>query len=228
MSYKKVTHVIFDMDGLLLDSEKVYEALIGSIARKYGKVYTEEVKMKLLGTPEPITAKLAVQEMELPITVEQFLEEYTEATRIHLRNPDLFPGAEKLIRHLHKHNIPIAVATSSSRDSIAIKTGNYQELFGLFHHIVSGSSDPEVKRGKPHPDVYLVCASKFPDQPNPEQCLVFEDAPNGVIGALRAGMQVVMVPASSVSEELRKPATLVLNFLTEFKPELFGLPPFDD
>lgn len=228
MSYKKVTHVIFDMDGLLLDSEKVYEMIISEIAQKYGKVYTNEVKMQLLGTPEPITAQLAVKGMDLPITPEQFLKEYTEGTNIHLAHPDLFAGAEKLIRHLHKHNVPIAVATSSSYDAIAVKTQHYKELFSLFHHICSGSSDPEVKRGKPNPDVYLVCASRFNDKPNPEQCLVFEDAPNGVIGSLRAGMQVVMVPAESTSEELCKPATLVLKSLTEFKPELFGLPPFNE
>ncbi|KAF5299205.1 hypothetical protein FQA39_LY02378 [Lamprigera yunnana] len=228
MSFKNVTHVIFDMDGLLIDSEKVYDIIISNIARKYGKEYTNDVRMKLLGTPEPITAKLAVQEMQLPITAEDFLAEYTEGTLTHLRNPDLFPGAEQLIRHLHKHNIPIAVATSSSSTSVGVKTQNYKELFDLFHHKVMGSSDPEVKRGKPNPDIYLICAARFPDQPAPEKCLVFEDAPNGVIGALRAKMQVVMVPAKTVSEELRKPATLVLESLTDFKPELFGLPPFDE
>lgn len=59
------------------------------------------------------------------------------------------------------------------------------------------------------------------------QCLVFEDAPNGIRGALTAGMQTVMVPAKEVSDELRKPATVVLNSLKEFKPEQFGLPAFE-
>lgn len=55
-----------------------------------------------------------------------------------------------------------------------------------------------------------------------------EDAPNGVVGAVRAGMQVVMVPSKEVNEELRKPATLAIEALIDFKPELFGLPPFED
>lgn len=60
------------------------------------------------------------------------------------------------------------------------------------------------------------------------QCLVFEDAPNGVIAAKRASMQVVMVPDDRVSIQEREPATLVLKTLLEFKPEQFGLPPFND
>jgi len=227
MMFKKVTHVIFDMDGLLLDSEKAYDKMISAIARKYGKEYTVDVRMKILGTPEPMTAKIAVSEMQLPITPEQFLEEYVEMGKTYLQNPPLFDGAEKLVRHLYNHKVPIALATSSSKDSVAIKTKNYTDMFSLFHHKVMGSSDPEVKRGKPNPDIYLVCASRFPDNPKPEQCLVLEDAPNGVVGSLRAGMQVVMVPAKEVNEELRKPATLVLDALTDFKPELFGLPPFE-
>lgn len=58
------------------------------------------------------------------------------------------------------------------------------------------------------------------------QCLVFEDAPNGVTAAQKANMQVVMVPENYVGEDDRKKATLILSSLNEFKPELFGLPPF--
>lgn len=83
----------------------------------------------------------------------------------------MFIGAEKLVRHFHKHRIPIAVATSSSQEGAAFKTRDYKELFDLFHHIVAGGSDPEVKKGKPAPDIFLICASRFPDNPKPQQVI---------------------------------------------------------
>lgn len=138
----------------------------------------------------------------------------------------LFAGAERLIRHLHDNDVPIALATSSGEDSVSVKTKHHQELFSLFHHKVMGSSDPEVKQGKPAPDIFLIAAQRFKEQVNPDECLVFEDAPNGVTAAVDAGMQCVMVPDEHVSEDLRKHATVVLRSLDDFKPEDFGLPPF--
>lgn len=80
-----------------------------------------------------------------------------------------FPGAERLIRHLHKTKVPFALATSSSARSVETKVAAHKDLFKLFHHSVMGSSDKEVKYGKPHPDIFLVAADRFPDKPNPEK-----------------------------------------------------------
>ena len=85
----------------------------------------------------------------------------------------MFLGAEQLVRHFHKHGVPIAVATSSSQESVDLKLRNHKELFSLFNHIVCASSDPEVKRGKPNPDIFLICASRFPDAPAPVKVYLF-------------------------------------------------------
>lgn len=80
-----------------------------------------------------------------------------------------FAGAERLIKHLKANNVPIALATSSSEESVKVKTQGHQDLFELFHHKVMGSSDPEVKHGKPAPDIFLLAAARFPHKPKPEE-----------------------------------------------------------
>jgi pseudouridine-5'-monophosphatase len=182
--------------------------------------------MKILGTTERRTCEIAVKDLALPCSVDEFHKRYRQLCLTELRNVYLLKGAERLVRHLHSNNIPIALATSSGAESVQVKITNHGELFKLFNHKVMGSSDPEVKEGKPSPDIFLVAARRFPDKPRPEDCLVFEDAPNGVKAARSAGMQVVMVPDSHVSEQQREGATIVLKSLEEFEPELFGLPSF--
>jgi pseudouridine 5'-phosphatase len=73
-----------------------------------------------------------------------------------------------LVKHLHANGVPIALATSSSQESVDLKMQNHMELLGLFHHLTMGSSDPEVTKGKPDPAIFLVCASRFSNKPNPE------------------------------------------------------------
>lgn len=68
--------------------------------------------------------------------------------------------------------MPIAVATSSSQEAALMKTSSHKDLFDLFHHMVTGYTDKEVKQGKPAPDIFLVCASRFIDNPKPEQVKV--------------------------------------------------------
>ncbi|XP_023024806.1 probable pseudouridine-5'-phosphatase [Leptinotarsa decemlineata] len=224
MVFEKVTHVIFDLDGLLIESESIYEQISKEIANEYGKDYTRQLKIKVMGTTEPETARLIVTELQLPLSPQEFLVKYERKVKEKLQHPRLMPGAKELVEHLHRCGIPIAVATSSREDLMEMKMQFHQDLYKMFNHFVCGSSDPEVKNGKPSPDIYLVCASRFPDKPDPSKCLAFEDAANGVKSAVGAGMQVVMVPDPDTPEEKRKSATLVLESLTEFKPEQFGLP----
>ena len=160
-----VTHVIFDMDGLLLATEELYTEAANLVAEKYSKAkpakkVTWDLKVKQMGLQKEELSKIMVDQLELSCTPEQYLE---ETYKLHLQlfpNVQLLPGVKRFIEHLHREKVPIAVATSSSKEYFELKTQNHLDLFGLFCHIVTGHSDPEVINGKPHPDINLICAKR--------------------------------------------------------------------
>ncbi|KAJ8985246.1 hypothetical protein NQ317_018276 [Molorchus minor] len=222
--FKPVTHVIFDLDGTILDTESIFNEGICEVLARYDRVYPAELRIKADGTRALDKARLIAEETELPVTPEEFWEAVKEICKPKVVECTFMPGAEILINHLHDNDVPIAVATSSTQESYELKIQNHKDTFDLFHHVVCGGTDPDVAEGKPAPDIFLVCASRFAERPSPKCCLVIEDAPNGVIGAVAAGMQVVMVPREDIPYDIWKTATLRLDTLEYMMPELFGLP----
>ena len=79
-----------------------------------------------------------------------------------------------MLNHLHKFGIPFAIATGSSFKLYELKVQKFKKLFSLVDHITAASSDPDVKEGKPAPDVFLVCAERFKDQPDPSKVRILE------------------------------------------------------
>lgn len=226
-SYNPVTHVIFDVDGTIFDTESYQEIIFKEIAEKFGKEFTPELRQKLLGRTEKDAISIFITELGIPLCAEECIKLKKKIIKEANPKPSFMPGVERLVYHLKKFNIPIAMATSSKHDSLARKFKFHQSFCECFDHITS-SSDPDVKNPKPAPDIYIVCASQFSDKPDPKNCLAIEDSPSGVQSAVSAGMQVLMVPYPNLNPELTKEATLVIKSLCDFKPEIFGLPPFTD
>jgi len=221
-----VTHCLFDMDGLLLDTETFYTVAQQEIVGQYGKEFTWDLKAKMMGKKALESAQILVTELDIAdkISAEEFLKLREEKLDELFPTSPLLPGVDKLIRHLHSHGIPIAVATSSHRRHFDMKTSQHEDLFKLFNHVITGDL---VTKSKPDPEIFLLCKDRFEAPPaDTASCLVFEDAPTGVAAGKAAGMQVVMVPDSQLDKSLIKEADVVLGSMEEFDPAHFGLPPY--
>jgi pseudouridine-5'-monophosphatase len=122
------------------------------------------------------------------LTVDEYLKLSLDLQEHLFPLAKLLPGVERLLRHLHANKIPIAVATSSSKQKFDLKTSLHKPLFELFDVIVCGD-DPEVKHAKPSPDLFLTAQKRLGNPPS-DNCLVFEDAVNGIQAGLAANMSV--------------------------------------
>ncbi|XP_002731423.1 uncharacterized protein LOC100376804 [Saccoglossus kowalevskii] len=224
-----ITHVIFDVDGLLLDTEKIYFEVYSSIVAKYGKSYDWSIKPKIMGMKEESAAQMIIDLLDLPLQPSQLLREAANELDKIFPFCNLKPGAESLVRHLHREGIPIAVSTGSSAYHFNLKTQTkHKEMFKLFHHIVCCSSDSDIKHGKPAPDAYTVAANRFDGgSPNPQNVLVFEDAPNGVLSGLAANMKTVFIPDPRLDKSFYPSGSYqLLTSLEQFVPEEWGLPAY--
>ncbi|KAL3242577.1 hypothetical protein MRX96_021022 [Rhipicephalus microplus] len=226
-NFKPVSYVIFDLDGLLLDTEKLYSADVETVASRFSKNLTWKLKKQVLGFTEADAAHTIVEALGLPLAPDEFMVAVDCIYKEMAPSAKFMPGAERLVRYLHEHAVPMVNATGSTAPLFDLKMTRHHDVLALFHHAVCAGENPEVKRGEPHPDIFLVAASRFDGKPPSEKVLVFEDAVNGMTAGLAAGMQVVMVPDPRIGEEHRRRATTCVTTLLEFKPELFGLPVFD-
>ena len=217
----QVTHVIYDMDGLLLDTEPFYTEVTQAIVGRYGHTFEWSLKSRMMGKKAADSARILVDALHLPITPEDYLRERESMLLALFPKAQAMPGARRLTMHLAGHGIPQAVATSSHRRDFELKITQHREWFACFQHIVVGD-DPAVKRGKPAPDIFLAAAARMGAAPS--QCLVFEDAPSGIAAARAAGMPVIAVPNPNVSPEAYRDATQVLSSLEAFDPEAWALP----
>lgn len=215
ISRRQITHLIYDFDGLLLDTEPIYCKVNQMIAARYGKEFTDDIHRLIMGRQAMECAQILVDALALPLTAQQHLQARNELIFDLLPAAQPMPGAIALTQKMARAGVPQAIATSSAEVTFRKKVQRYTDWISIFDVIVLGS-DPAVKQSKPAPDSFLVAAQRLGAAPN--SCLVLEDSPAGVAAAKAAGMSVVAVPAKNMSRHLYAAADQILDSLNDFDP----------
>jgi HAD superfamily hydrolase (TIGR01509 family) len=207
--------VVFDLDGVLLASEEVWDAVRERYVRERGGRYDEEVQRAMMGMSAPEWSRYLHEDAGVPDEPEAInrdvVERMLEAYRGEL---PLLPGAVEAVRRASER-YPLALASSSNRRVFEAVL----ELAGLADCFAATVSSEEVTRGKPTPDVYLEAARRL--GVGPERCAAVEDSHAGIRSAKSAGMRVVAIPNASYppDEEALALADVVLESLDQLTPD---------
>lgn len=211
----KIKAVLFDMDGLMVDTEPIHLQAFNFVFQQFGKYLTEEENAKkYIGISDIDEAKDMVVSFNLPISAPELVKAKKARVKELLISLVPQPGLIDLLKNLKQNGYKTAIASSSPLDIIKriIQDLRIEEMFDEF------TSGEEVKDGKPAPDVYLLAAEKV--GVNPSECLVLEDAPRGVQAGKAAGMIVFAIPSQYTRGQDFSMADKVLNSLSEVYSQL--------
>lgn len=186
---RPVRAVVFDMDGLLLDTETVFRDALRAEALAIGRDFPPEVFLQMLGHDNVSQDRMIEAHFGRPFDLAPFRAAVRSRCRAVLdAGSCLKAGVLELLDHLDACSLPRAIATSSTRGAVALNLGP-TGIASRFDHLVTGDM---VGRTKPHPEPFLTAAKLLGVEPR--DCLALEDSYNGVRSAAAAGMMTVMVP----------------------------------
>jgi len=186
----KINAVTFDMDGLLLDTERIALTTFVDSCREFGFNPDLRIYYKCIGTTSSVTKQILKEGYGESFPLEAVSALWTEKNReATLSHPiPLKPGAANLLRHLEGNRLKKAVVTSTDQRTALKWLGNAGVLH-LFEFILGGD---QISKGKPDPEIYLTACRRLDE--NPSNCLALEDSDNGVLSATSAGLAVIQVP----------------------------------
>jgi HAD superfamily hydrolase (TIGR01509 family) len=211
--------IIFDLDGVLADSEPWWNKIDAQLLREYGeKNYRGQYHENVLGVSYRLAVEFYKKKFNISAPTEKLMKRRGEiATEFFANRVGLFPNAKRVLEELREKKLHLAVATSSVSASARPFLDRHQ-IGKFFDVIVTGD---EIEHGKPEPDIYLRTAEKLGI--NPSECLVIEDSLSGIIAAKAAKMRVAAIPDTRQSgsdrfvdpREYEKEADYLLNDLAE-------------
>lgn len=202
--------VVFDMDGLMFNTEDVYTTVGTEILRRRGCHFTAELKNQMMGLRPQPTFEAMIGYCNLSDTWQELAAESTRLF-IGLLDEHLKPltGLLELLDALDEAGIPKAIGTSSSRQLVAacLKPFDFQRRFQFI------LTAEDITHGKPHPEIYLTAARRFGVPP--AEMMVLEDSQNGCMAAATAGAYTVAVPGEHSREHDFNSASLVVDSLAD-------------
>jgi HAD superfamily hydrolase (TIGR01509 family) len=206
--------VVFDLDGVLVDSEEAWNEARRQLAEKRGGRWTEQAQKDMMGMSSTEWSRYMNDVIGVPAPPEEISAEVVRRLeQLYRERLPLLPGAVEAVQRIAAR-WPLAIASSSNRPLIALVL----ELSGLARYFAVTVSSEEVARGKPAPDVYLETARRLGRDPT--RCAAIEDSENGIRSAAAAGMRVIAIPnrAFPPSPETLGLAHVVIASLAELEP----------
>jgi HAD superfamily hydrolase (TIGR01509 family) len=206
--------VVFDLDGVLLQSEEVWDAVRERYVRDRGGRYDEEIQRAMMGMSAPEWSKLLAEDAGVPGTPEQINADVVDLMlAAYARELPLIPGAIDVVGRVAAR-FPLALASSSNRAIFE----EVLRLAGIADAFQATVSSEEVARGKPAPDVYLEAARRLGVAP--DRCAAVEDSHSGIRSAHAAGMRVIAIPNASYPPDAGALALadVVLDSLDQLTP----------
>jgi HAD superfamily hydrolase (TIGR01509 family) len=206
---RQIRAVVFDMDGLLVDTEAQIRDLMVEAATARGADLPFEVFKRMVGLPQAQSDIVARAHFGPAFPLQEWLAEVVELAHAERAvGVALKTGVVELLDHLDADAIPRAIATSSSHNAVKATLGP-SGLLPRFHTVVAAG---DYEHGKPNPDPFLTAADRLGVAP--EHCLALEDSHNGVRAAHAAGMMTVMVPdLLEATEEMREKCLAIVETL---------------